>query len=266
MTALGVRKSGLKRGAFLQKPKANGRVSAKTSSPNPAHQVPSEFKGISALVINLDSRPDRWAKVQRSFAKSAPWLCLQRLSACNGKMTPPANGDVTQKWSTQRLADIFSWYTSKTIPMSPGERGCCMSHVEAWKVVAKRKRPMLVIEDDAVALHTFTRVLSTALKEAPKSTGAIFLSSKDRGTVKRAGDVLMEPFYVWTTVGYLIWPAAARKLLSLRPLDMPVDNFMAWHIKEGDVTAFSVKPAALRQANTWNVGSDVPHSDDVAHV
>jgi hypothetical protein len=26
----------------------------------------------------------------------------------------------------------------------------------------------------------------------------------------------------------------------------------------------SVSPAVVRQAQTWNVGSDVPHSDDVA--
>merc|ERR1712107_36615 len=76
------------------------------------------------------------------------------------------------------------------------------------------------------------------------------------------GEVLMQPSYLWTTVGYVIWPAAAKKFIELLPMDMPVDNFMAWHVKENNVKGLSVQPACVRQANTWNIGSDVAHSDD----
>jgi len=228
-------------------------------------KCPASLRGISAVVINLDRRPDRWAGIQKSFAKHAPWLSLKRLSAVDGSKAPPSLKDVTTKWSTARLAQMFHWYKSKTIKMSPGERGCCGSHIAAWKIAAKQSKPLIVLEDDAVALPSFAKAASQALKECPKSTGAIWLSSKDRGTPKKVGEVLMEPDYVWTTVGYVIFPEAARKFLKLRPLDMPVDNIMAWHIKQGTVKAFSVRPAAVRQAQTWNIGSDVPHSDDVAH-
>lgn len=227
--------------------------------------APESLRGISAVVINLEHRGDRWAKAQRTLAKSAPWLPVDRLQAVNGKANPPSKKEVTAKWSTAHLAELFPWYKSTIVTMSPGERGCCGSHIEAWKIAAKRQRPLLVIEDDAVALSTFTSSVSRAVAEAPPDTGLIFLSSKDRGTPKPAGEVLMKPDFVWTTVGYMIWPKAARKLLTMLPLDMPVDNFMAWHIKQGAIKTFSVKPAALRQAQTWNVGSDVPHSDDVAH-
>lgn len=227
--------------------------------------APESLRGISAVVINLARRPDRWQKAQRSLAKSAPWLQLERLDAVDGAAAPPPKREVTEKWSTARLAELFPWYKSATIPMSPGERGCCGSHIAAWKIAAGRRRPLLVIEDDAVALACFTSSLSTAVAEAPRDTGCIFLTSKDRGTTKPAGEVLMEPDFVWTTVGYLIWPKAARTLLSMLPLDMPVDNWMGWHIKQGAIKTYSVKPAALRQAQTWNVGSDVGHSDDVAH-
>lgn len=229
------------------------------------HKAPEVLNGISAVVINLARRPDRWEKVQRSFAKNAPWLPLRRLDAVDGKAKPPPKREVTDTWSTARLADLFHWYKSTTIKMSPGERGCCGFHIEAWKIAAQARRPLLVIEDDAVALPTFTSSLATAVAEAPRDTGAIFLSSKDRGTTKKVGQVLMEPDFVWTTVGYLIWPKAARTLLAMLPLDMPVDNFLGWHIRSGVIKAFSVKPAGLRQAQGWNVGSDVPHSDDVAH-
>jgi len=227
--------------------------------------TPSNLRGVGALVINLQRRPDRWQKSQKSFARSAPWLSLERLDAVDGKAKPPPTSEVTKKWSTARLATLFHWYRAVTVPMSPGERGCCGSHVKAWRIAAKKQKPVLVLEDDAVALPAFTHSLATAVKEAPKGTVMIFLSSKDRGWPKPVGEVLMQPSYVWTTVGYLVWPATARQLLKMLPMDMPVDNFLAWHIKEGTIKAFSVRPAGLRQAQTWNVGSDVPHSDDVAH-
>mmetsp|Transcript_51338 Transcript_51338/g.83271 ORF Transcript_51338/g.83271 Transcript_51338/m.83271 type:complete len:264 (-) Transcript_51338:310-1101(-) len=252
--------------------KKGKKAAAKTSARKvkPAAKVvrksPSKaLAQVKAVVINLARRPDRWLKAQHSVGKAAPWLKVERLDAVDGAHAPPSKKEVTSKWSTANLAKLFHWYKSVTVGMSPGERGCCGSHIAAWRMAAKGKKPLIVLEDDAVALPTFTGSISQALAEAPKDVGMVFLSSKDRGSPKRVGKVLMEPDFVWTTVGYVIWPAAAKKLLKMLPVDMPVDNFLAWHIKVGAIKAFSVKPAAVRQANTWNVGSDVPHSDDVAH-
>lgn len=219
---------------------------------------------LKAVCINLKVRDDRWQGLKKSVTKNASWLKVDRLDAVDGRVAPPPAKDVAKKWSTERLAKMFHWYRPKTIPMSPGERGCCASHLKAWRKCAAGKQPLIVLEDDAVLLPSFTATLEQALKEAPKDIGALWITSKDRGTRKRAGKVLMEPSYVWTTVGYVIWPAAAKSFIKLLPMDMPVDNFMAWHIKEGTVKTFSVQPACVRQANTWNIGSDVPHSDDVA--
>lgn len=224
--------------------------------------VPKGLAGISAVVINLDRRPDRWNRILRNLSEKAPWLKVTRLSAVDGKADPPSYKDVSRSWTTARLAKLFHWYTTKKCIMSAGERGCCASHMASWKICAKQSKPLIVLEDDAVILKNFGQSLSDALAECPKDTGAVWLSSKDRGAPKRAGKVLMKPYFVWTTFGYVIWPKAAKKLLSLRPMDAPVDNFMAVKIFDGDISAFSVRPAAVRQANTWNVGSDVPHSDD----
>merc|ERR1712176_1464707 len=235
-------------------------VAARVVRPSPS----SALGQMRAVCINLERREDRWQGVQKSVAKNAPWLKLERLEAVDGAQTPPPAADVVKTWSTERLAKLFHWYRTKKIPMSPGERGCCASHLKAWRICAKSRKPLIVLEDDAVVLPAFTKALQQALHEAPSDIGALWITSKDRGTRKRAGKVLMEPNYVWTTVGYVIWPEAAKSLINLLPMDMPVDNFMAWHIKEAAVKAYSVSPAAVRQANTWNIGSDVPHSDDVA--
>ena len=243
--------------------KTSTKRAAGTAAADRIRQSP-RLRDLCAVVINLDYRPDRLAALQRSRAKNAPWLKLQRLTAVDGRGTKIPCKDVVKTWSTARLAQMFHWYRDKKIQMSPGERGCCASHLKAWRQCAKSGKPLLVLEDDAVILPTFTSTLTQALKELPKDVGTLWLTSKDRGTRKRVGKVLMQPHYLWTTVGYIIWPAAAKALISLLPMDMPVDNFMAWHVKEHMVKALSVSPAVVRQAQTWNVGSDVPHSDDVA--
>lgn len=224
----------------------------------------SSRRGLKAVCINLDRRPDRWEMVQKSFGKQAPWLSISRLSAVDGAKKPPAKRDVAFEWSTERLAGLFHWYRTKTITMSPGERGCCGSHLAAWRLAAAGKTPLVVLEDDAVASATFTATIEKALAEAPRGVDAVWLTSMDRARRTRFGEVLMNPSFVWTTVGYIIWPSGAKKLIDLLPMDMPVDNFMAWHIKQGALKAFSVKVSAVRQAAAWNVGSDVPHSDDIA--
>eukprot|EP00401_Gymnodinium_catenatum_P082947 CAMPEP_0117501540 /NCGR_PEP_ID=MMETSP0784-20121206/23351_1 /TAXON_ID=39447 /ORGANISM="" /LENGTH=274 /DNA_ID=CAMNT_0005296797 /DNA_START=71 /DNA_END=895 /DNA_ORIENTATION=+ len=269
MVALGVRHTLVKRKAAAKTPPAiarplKGKTSGSRRTQSITPRASSQLALMKAVVINLKVRDDRWRGIQKSASRNAPWLRMERIDAVDGRISPPAVKDVEKKWSTDRLAQMFHWYRPKTIQMSPGERGCCASHLKAWRMCAAGRRPLIVLEDDAVILPSFTSTLEQAMREAPKGTGAIWLTSKDRGTRKRVGSVLMEPSYVWTTVGYVIWPSAARTLMKLLPMDMPVDNFMAWHIKEGQVRTYSVLPAAVRQAQTWNIGSDVPHSDDVA--
>merc|ERR1719162_261316 len=74
--------------------------------------------------------------------------------------------------------------------------------------------------------------------------------------------VLVESEYVWTTVGYIIWPAGARLLMSRLPIDGPVDNWLAQMCADGDLKAYCIRPKIIRQAEEWNVNSDVGHSDE----
>jgi GR25 family glycosyltransferase involved in LPS biosynthesis len=73
---------------------------------------------------------------------------------------------------------------------------------------------------------------------------------------------LVEAEYVWTTVAYVIWPSAARRLLLQLPVNEPVDNWMAGFSASGDVKAYCVRPKIVLQADAWNVNSDVSHSDE----
>jgi len=73
---------------------------------------------------------------------------------------------------------------------------------------------------------------------------------------------LVESEYVWTTVGYIVWPAGARIMLDRLPIDQPVDNWMATLCAEGHLKSYCTKPKVVLQADAWNMNSDVGHSDE----
>ena len=103
----------------MRKPKA-----ASASATATPYAAPPELAGLSAVVINLRSRPDRWKRISRAFAKRLSWLPFERLEAVDGKVHPPADSDVTRRWSTADIAAFCDWYYVKRLTMSPGERGC----------------------------------------------------------------------------------------------------------------------------------------------
>ena len=51
---------------------------------------------------------------------------------------------------------------------------------------------------------------------------------------------LVESEYVWATVGYIVWPAGAKLLMSRLPVSGPVDNWMAQLCADGDLKAYCV--------------------------
>mgnify|MGYP006095131143 CR=1 FL=1 len=103
-----------------------------------------------AVYINLATRTDRLASVQRELASAG--LAAARFEAATGATTPDSH--VARTWDSTLNAK----YDTKTVghpcvTLSSGERGCAMSHRALWEVVAARpinSPPVLILEDDAV--------------------------------------------------------------------------------------------------------------------
>lgn len=143
---------------------------------------------------------------------------------------------------------------------SPGERGCAHSHYRMWQRAAAAEGPTLILEDDVqltfkrtgggkASGKTFTARLEKGMHEATKKgVEVLYLgwSGHRDGNYRyhkaargKKNPVIRKSEYVWTTVAYVIWPQGAKKLLELaKPMDQPVDNFMAWQCREGHLNAW----------------------------
>lgn len=229
-----------------------------------------------ALVINLDHRQDRWRGVRGRLGplQAAGCLTVERLPATDGRCAAaqaPAS-DVAYEWTTDRNARYDGrqgYRPGVRLQFTPGERGCAMSHVRAWREVAAgscagdSEEPVLVLEDDAVPAEAFCKRFPQLLLKAPSDADVLYLGYiKGAPFRSKIAPGLYEAEYLWTTVGYVLWPRGAKKLLSSLPVDQPVDNWMGWLSAVRRLRAFAVSPALVDQAQEWDLDSDVRHSDD----
>ena len=73
--------------------------------------------------------------------------------------------------------------------------------------------------------------------------------------------VCKEAEWAWQTHAYVLWPAAARLLLSRLPIDAPVDVFLSRHFYERSLCGLVVaEPRQLATQIDPYHGGDVHHS------
>jgi len=202
-----------------------------------------------------------------------PEVCLEmnRFDATNGAKDPIPLKLVSKNWNTARNRQYVgngTWYdkVDDVLELTPGERGCAASHVRLWKKVAKSDKPAILLEDDAIPVDGFADKLTQGLKDLPKDADVLYLgySKPDKSKWMRElpGTDLAQAEYVWTTVGYMIWPSGARKLLERLPVDSPVDNYMSWASHEGKTKVYAFKTPVIKQELPWGIANDVEHSDE----
>lgn len=278
----------------VQKPIAQAPVPRaqpeKPVAPTPRPQEPAKsdearpsLRDLRTVVVNLERRPDRLEGCRERLCEHAPEISWTRFPATDGKLTSIPASEVVHSWNTarncvyQRLRskrkgwDDLDSYKELQLEMSPGERGCASSHIRAWRRCLElaqeggraSDRPLLVLEDDAAPTAEFQAVLTRALKDLPTDAHILYLGYSQAADWRREVSAdLVESEYVWTTVGYIVWPAGARILLDRLPVDQPVDNWLGGLNAAGDIKAYCTRPKIIRQAEPWNVNSDVAHSDE----
>eukprot|EP00908_Phaeocystis_cordata_P007830 Transcript_18503.p2 GENE.Transcript_18503~~Transcript_18503.p2 ORF type:complete len:383 (-),score=132.76 Transcript_18503:319-1467(-) len=236
--------------------------------------VNTKKQKVDAVYVNLDTRPDRRESIEEQLAKTG--IKAKRLAALTG--ADATDDVVTRTWDTS----LNSKYDPTTIKkgrvsLTPGERGCSMSHAVLWARCAAQGDegpPLLVIEDDLILKKNAGETVQKLVKHIEETnpipaqrlcllylTGDVadWVDKKATSIEGVSGVRLREARYVWQTACYVIWPAAARRLLASLPVDGPVDNFISKHILTQRVCALMTQPKLAWQNAPYEEG-DIAHS------
>lgn len=220
------------------------------------------------IYINLAARTDRRRSMEFQLSRAGLIGCRLEASTIDDADSKV----VTRMWDST----LNTQYDTRTLPaklvMSPGERGCSMSHAVLWHACAARGdsgAPMLILEDDAELCTGFaTRCsrLITAVEESFREPqrracllylgGEVMAWRDERHAIKPALG-LKEAEYLYQTSSYIIWPAAARMLLTCLPINAPVDVWLSRMFLERRLRALVARPRLAWQAAPYENGNIV---------
>ena len=166
---------------------------------------------VKAFVINLDRRKDRWESFQQRF-DGVDDLELCRVSAVD---------HLTLKITRELKPRINEW-NFKYAPDSVKKlAGCCMSHLNIWKIISKLKEPALVFEDDCSFINDQTKQQFNNFLNTNSGNGIIWLNGANEikpGMVLPELDfnLIQQPRkpHGNTTESYLISPSFANELYN----------------------------------------------------
>lgn len=100
------------KGLSLKRPAGALRKPAPTKNFCSTPKVPKVLQSLRAHIVNLERRPDRWARVAAMLEKGAPWLQFEKFPASDGTKNPIPEEDVATQWNTHRnahFADYYEW-------------------------------------------------------------------------------------------------------------------------------------------------------------
>jgi GR25 family glycosyltransferase involved in LPS biosynthesis len=155
------------------------------------------------------------------------------------------------------------------VPMTSGEIGCAMSHIQLWRKVEESGMPFaLILEDDVVLDVHFASAVHRLRKQLPCDWDVLYLDYLNGCHPVKFSSELYRAIYVWHTGAYFVSQPGAKKLLKHLPVDCPVDNFMAKLILLGVLKAYlPTYPLALQSAGDSNIEhshtsarASMPHS------
>lgn len=172
-----------------------------------------------AFVINLDSAPERWADVEKSF--SATTIPFQRIPAVNGRALHFPHKDFSEP--------LYRWLHGRE--SNPGEVGCYLSHALACRTFLETGEEYgLICEDDISFEPQLEQVISDALRHR-RHWNILRLAGLGDGTpatmmTLSTGHGLCIGFgRLKGTGAYVVDRAGARAIAeSMLPMRLPFDH------------------------------------------
>ena len=198
-----------------------------------------------SFVINLDRRPDRYARFLSEMSLST----CTRVSAVDGL-------DIV--WTDELRARVCDWNFIHIPHIVNKVVACCLSHLAVWEMIRKLEVPYAaVFEDDACLIQGSFDLDGLSF---PKEFGLIWLNNtiqdcKCAPTSAVISNVSIIPHLhvQYTTEGYIITPAFAGRLCSeIENYLGAVDAHMAQIVSKveeesGSTVGFQVWPPLICQ-------------------
>jgi len=137
-------------------------------------------------------------------------------------------------------------------PLLRTEVACYFSHHKIWQMVAKRNKPALILEDDALLSRYMPNILEALENRTDCDIVNLEVHGANKTVGKRSqnlvGDYKLVSLYKDQrgAAGYVIWPSGARQLLERAKLVSPgpADEFIA---STYELKKFQIEPAAVIQ-------------------
>jgi len=225
---------------------------------NDVHCIKDNDLVAPAYVINLDRKPDRWAKMSAQL--SGLGVDYQRFSAVEGynviitaavSQHPYRGVDLksnTFSFSPKKIYNIacnpndefgsnisnsFRYFTSSDRLATAGELGCTCSHRSIWDNVALHNLPyIIVLEDDISFKDKFLENTASAIAAMPADADLLYLhilpideihypsevSHRYSESDEDVGKIVRFLGNPWGTQAYIVTLSGAKKLLQLTRL------------------------------------------------
>lgn len=191
------------------------------------------------FVINLDDCFDRLAQQKQQFDKLN--LSFKRISA-----TCASNVDTAYYHHIQQYAQR---------PTKKAEVACFLSHKKAWEQVIKANKPCVILEDDAILVNDFSKILSEIEQLTDNDIDLINLEVQPRYKIvaKNPSYHLVNQDYALYrlfldksgTGGYVLYPSGAKKLLNHSRHHFALADAFIYHCPK--LKMYQIEPAALLQ-------------------
>ena len=207
-----------------------------------------------SLVINLERNPGRLDSFVRAYgACDLSSIPLERINATEGR-----DVDWSRFLSSEALERLVTMqrtgYRLSHPDLTPGAVGCYLSHMQAWRAVARAGVDFgFVFEDDTHVIPRDTLAkFKAALAHVPRDWDIVLLGCEGTGTPVGPGVMRMDSFL--RLHAYAVSSAAARALPdSVMPIRQQIDWELSGRIPSG-LKVYALHPPYV--LTKW-VGTDI---------
>lgn len=195
-------------------------------------------------VINLKNRKDRL----NDFIKKCPVTNIEIIYGFNGKNP------------SDESKEEIELFNNKFDTLTPGEKGCFLSHVRIYRDIVSKNIPYaIVFEDDALFSEDFESIVSNIVNDLPNDFDILYIGGRfDKNFVMtnyiKYNDYIVQTNFEKfnnkemerTTHGYIISNKGSKYLLDIfdktEKITPPIDHWLLNNFKNNNLPVYNSMP------------------------